>query len=240
MEILGFKLYISDFSLVAYVILYLPLAWLLFKLLRRLIVRGLPDAYRGAGKVVLLLALLTLPYWDSFAISYQANRLCAAEGGLHVYDTAEVEGFYGDPSIEYWSKHGFRYVENYIKRDGKTLRYEMHQGEPREIESDVTLSRYSIYASTAPVSGRIERWEYYVAEISSGTKLGTLVFFKIKPGRFDKLAIGLSGFTFTPWFCGDTNPKYPREKLDLTDVVKKVLIPKTFQGEKSDGDKGTI
>jgi hypothetical protein len=92
--------------------LYVPVALLITGLVYWLFLRRVRWMILRLGVLLMLsLTLTTLPLWEAAAISFEAEALCANQGGLHVYKTVEAEGFLGGGSIEYGSKYGFSYLE---------------------------------------------------------------------------------------------------------------------------------
>ena len=77
-------------------VFYVPLALGLIGLLYAFVLRRITvKIIRWPVMVILVIALLTAPLWQALSISYQAERLCKEQGGLHVYRTVEADGFLG-------------------------------------------------------------------------------------------------------------------------------------------------
>lgn len=176
--------------------------------------RRRPPRCQLGGAFVLAAAVVLL--WevvgnaDMIYLSWQARRLCAAESGLHVYRTAQTDGFLGDSAIDHWSAYGFEYVEKLKpRRDGQppVVRYVMADGE-------VTWARYpslrSRYQYRGPlmrrVSYQVERRSRTVEDRTTGELLGELVSFAVYPGWFDRSVLAVLPGTWRPWTCGEAAP----------------------------------
>ncbi len=218
-ELFGTTYYFSGQGQMAYLFVYLPLVLVVVKLVKRLVIPAIPNArLKRALPAAIAVVLLSIPFIDVYQIGQLSSRLCKAEGDMRVYRTVEAEGFYGDPSIEFWSERGFSYTEYPIQvLKGKQYvqenrRATMRNGERQSKVVDKIQSRYMLggnhnrnvdaYPSRAEV-----RWNIHsVSDRLTGEVLSDLVYFQIQPGRFDRLAINAIGFSFIPWFCGAEIP----------------------------------
>lgn len=174
----------------------------------------------------LIIGIFIIVFGDVYLIGQQATKLCKEEGGLHVYKTAEAEGFIGTTYIEGWSKFGFQYVED--QYGGKKYRYVMKNGAKEKIEIDQFIGKYFIGGSRDVINKHIVRTSYSLSKLESKEMLGEVVFFSIYPGWIDSRLVGASGFSFTPWFCGDKNAR--DKNLSSTDVIRATLKPVNKKG----------
>jgi len=232
MPLLGTTVYMSRLGLLGYKYLYLPAVLIVVLLVYWLALRQLPRRWLRWGLAVLLAAgLAILPWWDVYQTGKQVTGWCRKEGGLHVYKTVEAEGFEGSTSIEYWSKYGFRYVDGYGKRfmlvDGKR--------EALTLPSE-GASRY-VWGSKEdhhPLTPLISRSSSHVIDRRTGEELGTLVWFTIDPGWWDRLLLGLVPGELNPWICGEEVPGDLQDtwgkKYDRGDLILGTLRPQALDG----------
>ena len=221
-EIFGTRYYTHGFGL----LLVAPFAlWFAASLLRTLY-RLLRKRRPAVGWGLYLSALLTMvsfvvAFWDVYQIGQQATKLCKEQGGLHVYKTVEAEGFIGSGGIEYWANYGFKYVED-TYANGKKVRGIIKNGKATKIQVDSFLSEYEYSHKREKLGERLVRGRYCIVHRQSGDCLGELIVFGIHGGWADMLFYNLTGFSYTPWGCGDKN-----NGADLTygDVVKATLKP---------------
>lgn len=162
-------------------------------------------------------------YWDVYQTGQQATALCRDKGGIHVYKTAEVEGFLGSSSIKEYSKYGFSYVELLGAFDEK-WRYTMRDGEKIRTDVDEFISDYEInrLKYSQKVTQRISIDKYYVTNRHTGEILGEDIMIFIDAGWADSLFYGLTGFSYRPWICSDRS----RDKLYSDTIVLATLKPK--------------
>lgn len=216
MTIFGYTFYMTGLTLFLMITFGI---WILIRLIiwflaRNDVERAPIQRKRVIRAVIISLIPFIVMHWDVAAISYKVNKLCKEQGGMHIYRTAEAEGFLGDVSIEYWSKHGFNFVEYQLRK--KKLRYVMEDGKPKRYEVDHFISRYMEIWQSKIIDDHIKMTRYAVIDRETRDVLGERVFFSVYPGWVDRYALGITGLTFTPWFCGD-EPDY---------LVEKTLIPK--------------
>ncbi|HAD04470.1 MAG TPA: hypothetical protein DCF93_07535 [Desulfuromonas sp.] len=220
-------IYMTDLGKIAYVVIYLPLIlgllWWLFR------------QFRSAWPflVALSLVLLTLPFWDVYTISREADRLCKEQGGLRVYKTVEAEGFLGDSGIEIWSKYGFKFVES--GGGDKMSRYSIVDGKPTHQRVEKFISHYQLNTGDnhRVIEKYFARTNYQVIDLRSDEILGELVTFSIYPGWLDNIVVRLSGTGsgFHPWSCGNEPPPGSDVlRLGGSDVVRATLKPKMNGG----------
>ena len=232
MEILGFRFYMTGFSL----LLMTPfLVWLLIRLLRWLWVRQQGSKESRHIQLVklhfslwLTIALFIALHWDIAATSYKVNKLCREQGGLHVYKTAEVEGFLGGVSIEAWSEYGFSYVEM-LGAYGDKYRYTIKDGrEHREI-IDEFKSQYMLDSDSKQVDEHVKRVRRTIRDRHNGEVLGDLVFFNVYPGWIDRFYYKLVPIPFSPIQCGVDRQKGKRNSINryyTSDLITSTLKSK--------------
>ncbi|MCB1748124.1 MAG: hypothetical protein H6977_05710 [Gammaproteobacteria bacterium] len=108
------KFLLIGWSGLVFVALLLPFAYLIYKLLIKLLDPG--PTSRQIIAAWLLAACVLVVYGDEFVIAREAQKLCVSEAGLRVYETVQVDGFInpfgsGKETIE----QGFQFME---KRSG--------------------------------------------------------------------------------------------------------------------------
>lgn len=150
-------------------------------------------------------------YWDVYQTGQQATAICRERGGIHVYKTAEVEGFLGATDIERYSKLGFSYLESQGAYDDK-YRYTMRHGKAIRTDVEEFVSDYEVTTLEydKKITKRISLNQYYVINRHTGEILGEDVFLFINPCWADSLFYGLTGFSYSPWICqGESDqPRY--------------------------------
>ena len=141
-------------------------------------------------------------YWDVYKTGQQATALCREKGGIHVYKTAEVEGFLGAADIEEYSRYGFSYLEYGVPSGGK-YRYVIQDGKAKRINVLEFISDYEItrqkYKEKA--ENRISVDKYSVHNRHTDEVLGEDVRIFIDAGWADSLFYNLTGFSYSPWIC---------------------------------------
>jgi hypothetical protein len=223
------QLYLTWLGWTAYLVIYLPLTLLVCALIyARLGHVWKSPRHRAALMLPATLIATIVPFWDVFAISYEAQRLCREQAGLKVYRTVEAEGFLGDSGIEIWSKYGFQYVES--GGGDKMSRYTIKDGSVMHERVHVFKSRYQLVTGdTHKVIGQfLSKSSQRVIDRESGETLGEIVVFGIFPGRFDNAILALTGTGsgFSPWHCGDEPPAGSDVlRLGGSDVVKATIKP---------------
>ena len=227
--------YMTGLGHLVYWVLYLPASLGVSILAHQLLFKRISNRWLRWG-IALPLAffIATAPLLNVYSISMQAQQLCRAQGGLHVYKVVEAEGFLGEGSAERWTKYGFKYVES--GGGDKMSRYTMQDGKVVHQRIQEFISRYqSKTGDNHVVLGKyFARSSELVIDRQTKEVLGELVFFSIYPGWLDNIAIGLTGLGsgFTPWSCGDEPPTGHKDGLGYGDVVMATIKPvKLNKGE---------
>ena len=223
-EQLGIPWYTYGWPMVVFglALLYL-LLWLL-RLCARFI-SWMPQSRWQRWVIALPIAFVAVS-WGVWSISREANRLCRAEGGLHVYKTVSAEGFFGASSIKYWSQYGFKYVES--AGSGRYSIWTLVDGEKNHEYRDELTSRYAVNSKTyVPVGNDFFRSRYWMKDVQTGETLGELVTFTGPRGWTDNWLPGL--MEGSPWICGKWVPEELQEKYGKTygrqDLIKSTLLP---------------
>lgn len=213
------------------VLIGVGLLWLLLLLCRLLGRWGLPMQWWLRWGLALPIAFVGV-VWDVWLLSREANQLCRGEGGLHVYKTAEVEGFAGASSIKFWSQYGFKYVES--SGSGRVGYWTLVDGEKHHEYRDEPVSRYGwgTYENRVPVAPKILRSASHVINLQTKEELGKLVTFNIGRGWADNWLPSVLPLPMahSPWICGDLiDPDKPRfnNHYGYQHLVKATLKPKT-------------
>ena len=188
-------------------VFYVPLALGLVGLLYAFVVRKIPiKIIRWPVLVILVIASLTAPLWQALSISYQAEKLCKEQGGLHVYRTVEADGFLGGWGIETAAKYGFSYVES---GGGKHMnRWTMVNGNPVRESISEYKSRYQIQTGADPrkIGNKFRRSSTQVIDRETGEVLSEQVTIGIYPSYFDRLMLNLQLVDYNSWQCGNKKP----------------------------------
>jgi hypothetical protein len=202
-------------------LLVMPIAW--FKLAR-------PRFKRWPSRLAVMLAVWTLAwfiaYGDVLMIAREAKRLCETEAGLKVYRTVEVDGFAGSGDIDYWFKHGFRFVE-FQHPDGKVLRY-VNAKKPEVLSSSKEMKSSFQYEYLGWVKPN-DRDNFFpnkriVRDLESGEVLGELVMFSMEYGWLDSPIASATGAHNS--FCQGGPPRRYDELLqDERSLISSVLFP---------------
>jgi hypothetical protein len=218
-EIFGTRYYTHGFGL----LFVFPFAiWFFVSLVLTLKGLVLERTFKWRGLVLsfcLIVVTLVVVFWDVYQIGQQAISLCNEKAGLHVYKTAEAEGFLGVGGIRGWGEYGFKFTE---REDGKDkIRYFYENGKPTYKKVDQFLSWYELLITRKQLTPKIMIHQYQIVERSNNEVLGEILQFTIDGGWADMAFYGLTGFTYTPWKCkgnrmGDASP---------IDIVKVVLKP---------------
>ena len=218
--------------------IYVPIALFILGLLYWLLLRRIPIiVIRLIILVVLSIPLLIFPLWEALSISYEAEKLCKEQGGLHVYKTVETDGFIGGV-IQDASKYGFKYTEG---SDGKEkFRWMMVDGHIVKEKIDEYSSNYQLFNESKLINKYFRKSRFLVENISTEEVLGELVKFSIYPSRFDLIILNLLPVESNPWICGNEAPEgqgsySPGIKKYLyggSDVIKATLKPRNkVEGE---------
>lgn len=221
--------YLTGIGIAGYVTFCVPLAMFLTWLIHRYGLRRFASfGLRSVVTFLIASLLLSLPLWDVFVISLEADKLCREQAGLKVYRTVEAEGFLGTGGIEYWSRHSFKYVES-----GGTLnrrfRETMQGGKPTVFEVSEYISRY--YSKTGDdhvvIGKHFARSSHQVVDRQTQAVLGELVTISIYPGWLDSLFVGLTGTGsgLHLGVCGNEAPAGRKDRLSVEDVVLATIKP---------------
>ena len=214
---------------------YVPIALAVIAFLYWLLLRRIPIiAVQIISLIMVSIPLLTFPLWEALSISYEAEKLCKEQGGLHVYKTVETDGFIGGWGIETAAKYGFSYVEN---GGGKYM--------GREILKDGKVNRESIteYKSRYHVGGGAgEKINSHITRLRSASVkdretaeiIGELIIFQIYPSYFDLIMHIPFLASPTPWICGNEAPEKERYydkfnkryRYTFSDLIKATLKPR--------------
>ncbi len=206
-------------------------------------IRRSDHVFRNAltATIVIVVVWEITANWDIYTLSRQAKTACANEGGLHIFKTAEVDGFVGfGSSIEYFSKYGFRYLEAYVTGfRGRKTKITIQNGEPHYKEISEFESRYE-YRSIPDIyiSDRFVKLSAHVVDRLTEEELGHLTVFKIYPGIVDRMVLNFLPVEWQPWICGRNKPtsRVDVQNADgagnftVVDLVKAVLIPRKSKG----------
>ena len=166
-------------------------------------------------------------YADVIYISLKARKLCREEAGLHVYKTVEAEGFLGSISIDYWSKYGYKYVED-LYRDNKKTRFILKEGKVISETIPQFISRYEYVRKSEVLKAPFTRDKDMIRDRQTGEILGEIVAYYVYPGWLDSRLVGLLGFSWSPPRCdGDYIPKPQKITLQLSDLVRAIIKPKS-------------
>ena len=233
------NIYLTGAGWLGYFI-YVPIALAVIGLLYWLLLRRIPIiVIRIVSLFIISAPLLTFPLWEALSISYEAEKLCKEQGGLHVYRTVETEGFVGMASIEEWSRYGFSYIE--WGSQNKKYRYMMENEKKTSEEIPEFTNRYYLKGSKEKrINDHIKYVRYYyIEDQQTGEVLGELVRFKIYPSRFDALSLKLMPVEYNPWICGNESPEgegvystaHKKRLYRISDVIKATLKPIKNKGE---------
>jgi hypothetical protein len=220
------QFYFSAPGWVGYLI-YVPIAIVGVSAIYRLLLRRISNnATRIVSLSAISIVLLTWPLWEAMAISIQGEKLCLSQGGLHIYRTAETDGFLGGWGIETASKHGFEYAE-VVGLGGKFYRQHMKNGVKIEEEINEFTSRYQVQigADSEDIDRQFRRSTSRVVIRDTGEVLGEFVTITIYPSRFDNIFLGLVGAGSKLWLCGRESHLNNNKKLGYDDLILATLVP---------------
>ena len=214
-------------------VFYVPLALGLVGLLYAFVVRKIrAKLIRWPVLVILVTALITAPLWQALSISYQAEKLCKEQGGMHVYKIVETEGFIGG-LIQDWSKYGFKFTEG---TDGKNkYRWSITNYNVNKENIQTYQSHYEVIAKEklSHINRYIKRTIYQVIDNSNEEILGEFIYLSIYPSEFDAFSLSLLPVENSLWICGIEAPQgkgsYSSEDnkyiYHTSDLIKAVLKP---------------
>ncbi|MCB1860089.1 MAG: hypothetical protein KDI63_17600 [Gammaproteobacteria bacterium] len=239
-EIAGTTYYFSELGRWVYGVVYVPALLLAVALLYWIVIRRLTKPWKGWVLALLLGAGLSWPFWDVYQIGREVTRLCQAEGGLHIYRTAETDGFLGAADITYWSKFGFSYVEQSYSYGSEVIRYTLQNGMPIHEKVAGIKSRYELLSTKYIENSYVERHIDLVRDRATGEVLGELKFFRVAPGKFDNFVYGVTGLTFTPWFCGNRDPSRQGKSFPRSHVALMTLKSLQKQGDQDADIEGDL
>ena len=234
------NIYLTGAGWLGYFI-YVPIALAVIGLLYWLLLRRIPIiVIRIVSLFIISAPLLTFPLWEALSISYEAERLCKEQGGLHVYKVVEPDGLLGGGGIEYWSKYGFDFTES---GGGKYMnRQKMKNGVVVKESITEYKSLYQVQTGVdrRKISNRMRRSSSRVIVRETGEVLSELVTIGIHPSRFDLIALSLLPVEYNGWRCGDEappdkgmfSPAHGKRLYGISDVIKSAFIlKKQTEGE---------
>ena len=215
--------------------IYVPVALLVTGLIYQLLLRRISLlVIRWPVMIIVSIVLITWPLWGALAISYQAEKLCKEQGGLHVYKRVETDGFIGLAGIKKWSEYGFTYIER-GGLNNKKYRYAMKNGEEVREEINEYTSRYQTGSSEGfkKLTNNIKSTSFYVKDRVDNKVLGELVTIGIYPSSFDLFILHLLPVEYNAWQCGNEAPKgkgmyssaHKKYLYSTSDVIESTLIP---------------
>ncbi len=214
-------LFISGFALIFLAIVYLPLLlWVLVKLWQKL---TLGQIWRALVVFLTAFIALAIPLGDAYLGSLKHERLCKTEGGIHIYKTVEVDGFYSKYLNKSSLDYGYRFAEG--KYRGKLYRISRKGSETVWEQINESRSQY-IYANEREVlNSSFSRKRHFVANRATGEVLGEEIIISYYGGWMDRYFF-LSWLDYRPLQC-DRNPS------ESSVFHRKILIP---SGSKSHGE----
>lgn len=214
------QLYLTGLGLLLWLLVWLPLSLLLWRVLRR---RLAARAWgRPVGFALLSLLLFVVPFWDVAWAGWRLPRLCAQEAGVSFAGRFETPGFYarhliyGRLAADYL-KRGFRFVEG---RDtlGQTMRYTLEDGEVKTTPVAAPASRYEyLQAVWSPLGGNLAQQEWLVVERDSGRVVARERVFFAFPGWLERPLVG--AFGPVRWTCPGQSGLPRARYVDLVDLV---------------------
>ncbi|MEN8141531.1 MAG: hypothetical protein ABFR97_09945 [Thermodesulfobacteriota bacterium] len=227
-EIFGTTYYYNGGPLIVLLVVS-PVAALLFWLLARFVNRSMSNSAvlvklfgrSWRATVVFLAALTVIMHLDIIWVAHQVKHLCKEQGGLHIYKTAQVDGFCTRVGDEEWLQMGFSYVEH----DRGYVKYRTDsQNKLKKV--DQVECQYELTSKDEILSYHLKRSSFQVRDRITKDVLGERVSFVIYPSFVDRFLLGVTGFHFSPWRCGDTNTdKGQTTRISAIDIVKNTLFP---------------
>lgn len=183
------KLYISFLSVLALVVLYLPLAtWVIWRLIRRSGYQGFRAATLGAACLAIAAAI---PLADVVIHSRNMAKACQ-QAGLHIYRKVQVDGYYDpDQSQEVLSRHAYRFIE-YGARYVQVYRVERQvDGSFVKFRLKEPTAEYEIdYESNTTDSGRgVNRLRWWAKNRITGDVIGEYLGFSPYYGWVDRYLV---------------------------------------------------
>jgi hypothetical protein len=187
--------------------------------------------------LVLALAGTIYLFRDVYFIGQQVKKLCAEEGGLRIYRKAEVDTKIlrtvspDLKEVKSMLEQGYAAIEGpvydhtdpeqkkkFLRGTLQKYRFTLKNGvivkQPINKYSREAM-RYGAPLNTTIVNRAIEKNTYFIKDIYTNEVLSEATFFSIFPGIVESKVVGISGFTFTPWFCGDVGRQ---------DLIERTLI----------------
>jgi hypothetical protein len=229
-EIAGTTYYTVGEPYVFYVLtaVLFPLPLLLIWLLNRWLLGRRLSGLRILGlAVVLTLGVEAALYSDVYWIGQEAKRLCREEAGLRIYKKPEVKALkislprdnkviidllnlgYPAVEIERWLPKSSADKITMTKKTNKVCkvyRYTLSDGSLKKEEIPAHSEdavRYRKYTTDKVLSRYFVKTTRFLKDVHTGEVLSEAIHFSIYPGRVDSFFVGVTGFSFTPWFCGD-------------------------------------
>lgn len=212
------KFYITDLSLFVLIFLYLPFVlWGLWRVWRSPRLRG---AWKAGAMILSMLLAYAIPLGDVTVNSIAMAKVCPS-AGLHIYKTAEVEGFVGRYSL---SDVPYRFIEFPKQRVDDTyywIRYERDpDGNISETHLEKPTAEYEVIDGQWHVddSRGVEVSAYVIRNRISGEVLAERNLFNPLPGWLDKILV-------VRWFgVGGRRGCWGEPSAGISEF--KVLLPK--------------
>ena len=211
------ELYLSGFAGLFIVFVYLPALFFLL----RWVWRRMPRSWAARLAVVLGIFVATTGalFWDVIDTTIAMRKACATEAGLHVYKTAEAEGFYSD--FAYANDVDFQllpyeYIEG-RQSSGGLERLHRENGQIKHEHIDQPKSRYHVFSLRDELlPHNMSRKQFVVRDTTTGETLARSVTIRAYPGWLDRTLLAIWGPVV--WLCDAR--RQPNE------LVKSTLIPK--------------
>jgi len=219
-------------------IVYIPIGLAVLVTMYLLLLRKISGtSIRLISLAALSVIVLTWPLWGALALSYEAEKLCNEQGGLHIFKTAKADGYIGG-LIQDDSKYGFRYSEGIAGKN----KYRWSIVNNQIVKKHITKykSRYKLMRQEKNIQNneKITKSSYQIVDYINGEVLGDFVYFRIHPSWFDGFVLSLLPVEYNPWICGKEAPSgqgeyIPWEKkyvYGTSDLIKSTLSPTMAPG----------
>ncbi len=187
---------------------------------------GWRQRLRRAG----LRTLVLLVIWEVatnagiYQTSQRMQRVCAAHGGLRIYQPIQARGFLGSGSIEYWHRAGFEFVESQAS-DG-VIHWTMVDGrvDKRRVHTPQALYRLDSRTLSVPRLPGATRHAYAIRALDDERILGELNYYTLRPRGVDRLLPLERGV----WTCGSRTSNADAARFgpsyDATDLIHATLL----------------